>query len=377
MKHTLLAIGLALTLGMSAQAKTPKEVLEPYKAYRVALDSKELGVAADKAYEAWQQAEELIGDAKITGDLASNFADLEPRVLDNRSAVKEVVTAYKRSIDLSHLHGDLAADVEIQRRIDFLAWALQFRNVKQGKDYNTDALRNLIEQQGWSGTTYDGDMLSLKAQNAFYDRDWKSAEKHALAAMKVYDQASDNLVSYFKYVVPIFYAKSLAEMNRPVEATLAYQNLMDALETDAGHDNPVSDVTYAQWLALKERVLKEASDDPRITDIMEYEIPSKRKELIAPLERIPPKFPKRFLRGNHSGYVKLKFDVNAEGKVTNPIVTASTNDKLDDAALESVKKWRYTPGIPAEDGKDIETTIRFDLQDENGRYLPLQKLKKY
>ena len=166
-------------------------------------------------------------------------------------------------------------------------------------------------------------------------------------------------------------------MDRIVDATLAYQNLMDALETDAGHDNEVSDVTYGEWLILKKRVMKEAADDPRVIDILDYEIPSKRKALFAPLERIPPKFPSAFLQGNNSGYVKIKFDVDLEGKVINPVVTASTNRKLDRPALESLEKWRYAPGISGSDAQGIESTIRFNLQDEKGRYLPVGKLRVY
>ncbi len=376
MKRTLLAIGLTLALGMSVQAKIPSEVMEPYKAYRAALAGDKKNVTKF-AYEAWQKAEELMGDSKTTGDLASNFADLEPRSLNSKDASKKVAKAYKRSIELSHLHGDVGADVEVQRRIDYLAWALQFRNLSHGADYNSKALAKFIDSQGWGGTTYEGDMHSLRAQDEFYDENWKAAEEHALAAMKVYDTANDNLISYFKYVVPIFYAKSLAEMDRPIEAALAYQDLMDSLENSAGHENKVSDVTYGQWLALKEQVLEESPNDPRVAKIKDYQMPSRRTALFAPLERIPPRFPPKFLRGNYSGYVTLKFDVDVDGKVLNAVVTGSTNKKLDEAALESVLKWRYSPNIPAEDAKGIESTIRFDLQDERGKYLPLQNYKSY
>jgi len=106
MKRTFLAIGLALVLGTSTFAKTPKEVIEPYKAYRAALAEKDNKRAVDNAYQAWQKAEELMGDTKTTGDLASNFADLEPWRLGDKSATREVIKAYRRSIDLSKFHDD-------------------------------------------------------------------------------------------------------------------------------------------------------------------------------------------------------------------------------------------------------------------------------
>ena len=61
MKRSLLAIGLALIVGGMAHAKTPKEVLEPYKSYRAALAEKNKDEAAVFAFEAWQKAEKLMG----------------------------------------------------------------------------------------------------------------------------------------------------------------------------------------------------------------------------------------------------------------------------------------------------------------------------
>jgi len=46
-----LVLSLALMLGTSVHAKTPKEVLEPYKAYRVALKADNKVLAAEKARE--------------------------------------------------------------------------------------------------------------------------------------------------------------------------------------------------------------------------------------------------------------------------------------------------------------------------------------
>lgn len=93
-----------------------------------------------------------------------------------------------------------------------------------------------------------------------------------------------------------------------------------------------------------------------------------------PLVRIPPIIPARFLQGDHSGYCKVRFDVTPDGAVTNLETTVCTSRQLENATLTSVSKWRFTPKV--EDGlpimrKGVESTIRFDLQDERGRKLPL------
>ncbi|MEP4051424.1 MAG: TonB family protein [Litorimonas sp.] len=93
-----------------------------------------------------------------------------------------------------------------------------------------------------------------------------------------------------------------------------------------------------------------------------------------PLVRIPPIFPPRFLQGDNSGYCKVRFDVSPEGQPFNVVTTVCTSRQLERATVKSVQKWKYNPKIV--DGRSVsrsgvESTIRFDLQDERGRTLPL------
>ena len=93
-----------------------------------------------------------------------------------------------------------------------------------------------------------------------------------------------------------------------------------------------------------------------------------------PLVRIPPIFPPRFLQGDNSGYCKVRFDVSPEGQPFNVTTTTCTSRQLESATKKSVQKWKYNPKIV--DGRPVsrsgvESTIRFDLNDERGRKLPL------
>ena len=79
------------------------------------------------------------------------------------------------------------------------------------------------------------------------------------------------------------------------------------------------------------------------------------------------------MRGNVSGYCRVRFDINPEGKPFNIDTTICTDSQLRTATIKSVRKWRYTPQI--EDGRPVsrsglETKIRFDLRDERGARLP-------
>ncbi len=93
-----------------------------------------------------------------------------------------------------------------------------------------------------------------------------------------------------------------------------------------------------------------------------------------PLVRIPPIFPPRFLQGDNSGFCKVRFDVSPEGQPFNVATTVCTSSQLERATIKSVQKWKYNPKIV--DGRSVsrsgvESTIRFDLQDERGRTMPM------
>ncbi len=93
-----------------------------------------------------------------------------------------------------------------------------------------------------------------------------------------------------------------------------------------------------------------------------------------PLVRIPPVAPPRFLQGDNSGYCKVRFDVSPEGQPFNITTTVCTTNVLERATIKNVQKWKYNPKIV--DGRSVsrtgvETTIRFNLQDERGKILPV------
>lgn len=93
-----------------------------------------------------------------------------------------------------------------------------------------------------------------------------------------------------------------------------------------------------------------------------------------PLVRIPPNFPPRFSQGNNSGYCTVRFDVSPDGLPFNVETLRCTSNQLRSATIKSVQEWKYSPKIvngAAVSRTGVESKIRFDLQDERGRLLPL------
>lgn len=85
------------------------------------------------------------------------------------------------------------------------------------------------------------------------------------------------------------------------------------------------------------------------------------------ISRSPPRYPNRALKSNTEGWVQVKFSITKEGVPIDIIVVDSEPKKVfDDAAMKSVKKWRFSParnqrtGLPV-DSKNISTKVQFRL----------------
>jgi|GEM_PF-2600743 len=78
------------------------------------------------------------------------------------------------------------------------------------------------------------------------------------------------------------------------------------------------------------------------------------------VDRVEPKFPAQAVRlGITSGSVTLKFTVDTDGSVLNPVVTDAKPRRgiFDDAALRAVRNWKFKP-LPAP--RDTSVIVDFN-----------------
>ena len=61
------------------------------------------------------------------------------------------------------------------------------------------------------------------------------------------------------------------------------------------------------------------------------------------MSAVDPEFPQAAMRRLRKGSVEVRFEVAAEGQVTDVTVLKTSNRQLDDAAMDAVKKWRFKP----------------------------------
>ena len=63
-----------------------------------------------------------------------------------------------------------------------------------------------------------------------------------------------------------------------------------------------------------------------------------------PIIRIDPKYPREAARKKLNGYVKMLFDITAEGVPANiHVIESYPNNVFVKESVKALKKWRYTP----------------------------------
>jgi len=149
MKRFLLVILLSVsmsTFSPIASANTPQEVLTPYLDFKNSFFLEDYQAAAQHAYLAWQNAEELIGDNRETYILARNYAYLS---FNTELPTDRVTEAFSRSIELAETQkekADLASALKIySKKISGKKTNQDFLDEKKKREQNTRTRKSYSE----------------------------------------------------------------------------------------------------------------------------------------------------------------------------------------------------------------------------------------
>lgn len=89
--------------------------------------------------------------------------------------------------------------------------------------------------------------------------------------------------------------------------------------------------------------------------------------LMVPLIRTTPNYPSRAASRGIEGFVELSFTVDELGNVVDPVVlNAYPEGYFENAALQSIKRWRYSPATENGDPiptLDVRQRIVFQMED--------------
>ena len=83
------------------------------------------------------------------------------------------------------------------------------------------------------------------------------------------------------------------------------------------------------------------------------------------LRKVKPKYPEAARRANKEDVVTLEFTVDVDGKATDIKVVEPKGFGFDEAAIEAVKRWRFTPAKKGNEAvpQRVKQKIRFNLDD--------------
>ena len=81
---------------------------------------------------------------------------------------------------------------------------------------------------------------------------------------------------------------------------------------------------------------------------------------LSPVMRIEPRYPVKAAKEGIAGFVQLKFDVSAEGKVSNvSVIKSSPSDIFDKEAIRALKEWQYN--ATGQEHKALLVQLDFEL----------------
>lgn len=148
--------------------------------------------------------------------------------------------------------------------------------------------------------------------------------------------------------------KLQASLDRHKKAIEYYEQALAILDQPAFKSNRLTSNTHAfmveslEALGLKDEATKHCL-------ILAQLAPSLDSKTMQPLYALVPKYPSNAIKTGIEGVVNIEFSVDESGYVINPKVISTTvnNNVLENASLETVKKYRYAPRI--QEGKPVAT----------------------
>jgi TonB family protein len=140
------------------------------------------------------------------------------------------------------------------------------------------------------------------------------------------------------------------------EDTSKYTALIKRLNVDREGLNELNAKVKAKQVAATALAAKTSAE--ATAPVVEEAKPEPQKIIPAKIiSREAPRYPSRALKNSTEGWVQVRFFIDTNGRPTDvSIVESEPNDTFDDAALKSVKKWRFSPARNQTTGLAVRST---------------------
>ena len=363
----------------ATHAATPdKSVKALYAQYKKALGDKDYTNAYFIADKVWKTAEGKYGDSKQTGDLAYNYAVLgKARAKGKRS--KRTEKAFERSIELAHFHEDKAAKTSLKRNLYYAAYQLDIGKTKKAMPLLA-AGEAIAKESNLTGTKDYALLMYHQAEAAYKTKKYQDARTYIDTAMQVFESL-DLEKTKNAYKAEFVKADVNAKLDNWREAIAGYEKIYVNLERDLDTKDQMIGRAYLKEGALARRIRarKEFSgDDIRAVlsckgcwpNFDKKYAPYRGKDDKYKIDRYPPNMPESAMS---SAFVIVMYDTDEKGKPVNlRIIGASHSRTFDAATASAIKRWQLyelDSKRPAQNVKDLVTSMRFYLTNQRGKLL--------
>lgn len=362
---SLFAAAFIAAVPALGHAKIPPEILSAYKAYSAALDTGQPADVQRTAKAAWTLAEVQIGDSKLTGDLAFNYANYMLGEVED-----DQVDAARRSMELTGFYGDDATLMYLERsmtEINLLKRmqkdSATLRAAGQAVDY--------AEANGFSDSTFLAEALTIRAgilaNRGRNDKAGEDAER----ALKIFETASDGVQSAYSIHANLYRGYVFENREETMDAAMSYQTVMEMTDGLDPAEYSVVGTALGRWIHMRNALVSEGKlDEAEQAGLCKcWPYDKVRNEDVKPVRRNLPVVPRKAVQ---SGYVVVEFDLTDDGAVTNENVVTAWPNYYEKPALKALSRWEYSPRTPEQTNEDrqaLMTTFRFVLMDERGNQI--------
>ncbi len=328
---------------LPVKAQEEPRYLSEYKAYTQATEDGDSEAAKRHGYAAWQVAEEMLGDNKLTGILAFNYGQLV--IFSNTEAA---LTALRRAKELQD-----AGLVELPSNdlTLFLAYAEFESNRRRWRQANK--LRDALEaaEQAEVVTVEIATMWLHLASSDFESKRYKDAIASASKAEQAYKLSSPDSIQPRANAIVIAGASKLIPFPRKLEDVVsAHTDFGRAIrlfspQKDFESFDPIFAQALGWWAASDAAIATLGKDHGEVIEAPSSPVPpafeiaaDAPEDCGAEWEvRKPPKYP----RTASIGAVIAVFDLGDDIYVHNPrILSEVPVETFSKDVLRSMKKWK-------------------------------------
>jgi len=362
-------IALSLSFSITASAQIPPDVMKTYKEYKVLLEKDDIEATKKKAFEAWQLAEEKIGDSQTTANLAVNYLDMAALSFNKN---KNVDKGFERVIDLARLKPDDERALYVtELYYKHANYHNRRRNYTRARTIAKKGVK-FASNAGLEKSTFLGELYTLIAASYVARADNDKVSEYSQKALDTFEQANDGFPTAQPLLARLYSGYAKEGEDEILDAALEYQQVMETIDGVLPRNHPFMMRALGRWSSMRERLSRngqlDEAEEKGLCKCWPYDKP--RNEAIKPIKRAAPKMPARALQ---SGFSIVEFDLADDGSTKNIKILESWPEGVFEKSSEkAVSKWIYAERMPDQttsDRTELITTVRYILRDEFGNVI--------